>query len=64
MFRNNYFKECNLVAAFAIYFLKLYLLSRKQVKKSVGLLRKSHNVLPKTFKLFIRPHHDQGNVQR
>ena len=37
------------MAAFAIYFFKLFFLSRKQVGKSVGLLRKSHNVLPKAL---------------
>ena len=43
-------------------FCQIFLLSRKQVRKSVDSLRKSQNVLPKTFKLLIRPHHDHGHI--
>ena len=48
--------------ASANYFFKLFLLSRKQVRKSIGLLRKSQNVLPKSSKLYIRPHHDRSHI--
>ena len=37
-------------------------MSRKQVRKSVGLLWKPQNVLPKTSRLLIRPHHDHGHI--
>ena len=37
-------------------------MSRKQVRKSIGLLRKSQNALPETSKLFIRPYHDHGHI--
>ena len=50
------------MAASAIHFFKLFFLSRKQVRKSVGLLQKSQNGLPKTSKLLIRPDHDHGHV--
>ena len=46
------------MAVSAIYFLKLFFLSRKQVRKSVDLLWNSQNVWPKTSKLFIAPHHN------
>ena len=49
------------MAALAIYFSKQFLLSRKQLRKSIGLLRKYQNVLPKSSKLFIRPHHGHGH---
>ena len=50
------------MAASTIYFSKLFLLSRKHVRKSVGLLGKSQNILPKTSKLFIRPHDEHGHT--
>ena len=62
LFRNTYFEECILMAASAIYFFKLFLPFRKQVKKLVDLLRKFQSVLPRTFKLFVGPHHDLGHI--
>ena len=62
LFSNNYFKEYILMAASAIRFFQLFLLPRKQVRKSVGLLRNSPNALPKTSKLSIRPNHDYGYI--
>ena len=50
------------MAASAIYFFKLFLMSRKRVRKLVGLVRKFQNVLPRTFKLFVNPHHDHGHI--
>ena len=50
------------MAASAIYFFKLFLLSSKQVRKSVGLLQRSKNVIQKTSKLIIRPHHDHCQI--
>ena len=50
------------MATSTIYFFKLYLLSRKLVRKSVGPLWKSKNGLARTFKLFVRPHHDHGHI--
>ena len=50
------------MAASSIYFFKLFLLFHKQIRKSVGLLRKSQNVSPRTFKLFVRPYHDHGDI--
>ena len=41
LFKNAYFKEFVLIAASAIYLLILFLLSGKQVRKSIGLLLKS-----------------------
>ena len=35
---------------------------RKQVIKLLGLLWKFNNVLPRTFKLFVRPHHEHGHI--
>ena len=43
-------------------FTDLFLMSRKQVRKSVGLLWKSQNVLSKSSRLLIRPHHDHGHI--
>ena len=40
------------MAVSAIYFFKLFLLSGKQVRKSIGQLRKFQNVLQRIFKLF------------
>ena len=54
IFRNIYFKEHILIAAPAIYFFNLFLLSYKRVCKTVGLLLKLQNVLPRTSKLFIK----------
>ena len=48
----------------AIYFFNLFLLSCKRVSKTVGLLRKFQNVLPRTSKLFIRSHFDHGDIIR
>ena len=55
------------MASSTIYFFNIFLLSRKGVRKTVGLLRKFQNVLPKTSKLLLRPHlhhdviiHDQA----
>lgn len=62
MFRIYYFKECFLMAANAIYFFKLFPLSRKQVRTPVGSLRKFENLLPRTFKLFDRPYHDHLHI--
>ena len=50
------------MAASTIYFFKLFLMSRKRVRETVGLLRKFQNVLPRTFKLFLRPHHDHDHI--
>ena len=54
--------ECILMTASAIYFLKVFLLSRKQIRKSVGPVRKLQNVLPRTFKLLVRPHYDHDHI--
>ena len=62
LLRNTYFKECILTAASTIYLFKLFLLSCKLVRKSVGPLRKFQIVLPRTFKLFVRPHYDHGHI--
>ena len=62
LFRHTYFKECILKAASPIHFFKLFLLSRKQVRKSVSLLWKFKKVLPRTFKLFVKPYHDRGHI--
>ena len=62
LFRHTYFKKHILMTASAIYFFKIFLLSCKQIRKSVGPLRKFQNVLPRTFKLFVRPHHDHGHI--
>ena len=62
LFRNTYFKQCIFMVASAIYFFKLYLLSPKQVRKSIGPLRRSQNVLPRPFKLCVRPYYDHGHV--
>ena len=37
-------------------------MSSKRVRKTVGLLRKFSNVLPRTSKLFVGPHLDHGNI--
>ena len=52
LFKNTYLKECIFMAVSAIYFFKLFLLSGKQVRKSIGQLRKFQNFLQRTFKLF------------
>ena len=52
----------HLNGCFRDLFFKLFLLSCKQVRKSVGLLRKFQNVLPRPFNLFVRPHYDHGDV--
>ena len=55
---NNYFKERILMASSIIHFFNLFHLSFKRVSKTVGLLRKFPNLLPKTSKLFVRPQFD------
>ena len=50
------------MAANAIYFFKLFPLSRKQVRTPVGSLRKFENLLPRTFKLFDRLYHDHLHI--
>ena len=52
------------MAASAICFFKLYLLSPKQVRKLIGSLRRSQNVLPRPFKLCVRPYYDHGHIMR
>ena len=59
-FRNAYFKEQILRAASTIYFFNLFVLSCKRVSKTVGLLRKFQNVLPRASK-FLRSHLDHGD---
>lgn len=48
------------MAASAIYFFKLFLLSRKQIRELVGLLLKSQIILTKSSKSFILPDHVQN----
>ena len=62
MFRKTYFKKRILVAGPTIQSISLFLLSRKRVNKTVGLLRKLQNVLPRTSKLLIRPYLDHGDM--
>ena len=50
------------MAASMFYFFKLFLLSPKRVRKLVGLLRKVQNNLPRTFKVFVIPHHDHDDI--
>lgn len=50
------------MAASTIFFFKQFLLSPKRIRKSVGLLRKVQNVLQRTFKLFVRFHHDHEDI--
>ena len=50
------------MAASMFYFFKLFLLSPKGVRKLVGLLRKVQNNLPRTFKVFVIPHHDHDDI--
>ena len=50
------------VADFQDSITKKELLSPKRVKKLIGLLRKVQNVLPRTFKLLVRPHHAHGDI--
>ena len=50
------------MAASAIYFFNLFLLSCKRVSETVGLLWKLQNVSPRTSKLFVRPHLNYGDV--
>ena len=59
LFRKTYFKKLVLMAASTIYFFKLFLLSPEQVRKLVRLSRK---VIPKSFKLFVRPHYDHRDI--
>ena len=59
LLRNAYFKKRILMAASAIYFFNLFLLSCKRVSKAV---RKFPNILPKTSRLFVSPHHDHGDI--
>ena len=42
--------------------ISLFLLSSKRVNKTVGLLRKLQNVLPRTSKLLIKPYLDHGDM--
>ena len=37
-------------------------MSRKQVRTSLDLLLNCQNILPRDFKLFLRPHHDNGYI--
>ena len=62
LFRNACFKERIFISSSAIYFFKLFLLSRKRVRKTIGLLRKFQNILAKASKLFLRPHLDHGDI--
>ena len=50
------------MAASAIYLFKLFLLSRKQVTKSLSLLRTFQNVLRRRSKLYLRSCHDHGHI--
>ena len=50
------------MSASATYIFKLFLLSRKQLRKLVGLLRQFQNVLPKSSKLDMRPRHGPGHI--
>ena len=50
------------MAASAICFFKLFLMSLKQVRKSVGPLRKFENDSPRTFKFFVRLHYDDVRI--
>ena len=50
------------MATTTIYFFNLFLLSVKRVSKATGLLRDFQNVLPRTSKLFIKPHLNHGDV--
>ena len=49
------------MAAYAIYFFNLFLLSCKRVSKTAGLLEKFQNILPRTSRLLIRRHLDHGD---
>ena len=62
MFRYIYFKQRIFMDASAIYLFNLFLLFCKGVSKTVGLLLKFPNILPRTSKLFVRPHLDHCDI--
>ena len=50
------------MATSVISFFSLFLLSCKRVSRTVDLLRRFPNVLPRTSRLFVRCHLDHGNI--
>ena len=50
------------MAASAIYFFNLFLLSCKRISKTVGLIRKFQSVSLRNSKLFIRTYLDHGDI--
>ena len=62
LFRTTCFKERIFMTSSAICFFNLFLLSCKQVSKTIRLLQKFQSVFPRTSKLFIRHHLDHGDI--